>query len=478
MDKNTEQDVGRDVEKTVERPVPAEPETEELPGAERRGQAPLSSERPHLRDVTGVTGSYLHAKFDEFLAACRRHKGACAGLAVLAVIAVFALVGAFSHARNVPAVDFVEADARQRMAVPDYAPGDFGSTDTLYISEVSVGSRRRVMRTSDSSQAQFGASGYAEARVTATFSNGSVTAAKTSTLSYAKVGSDWQAIGGEEDTDVSYEATAGIDRSRLLDEMAALYAKGDATLAAGASATSEAGTSQLALAEIYANSKVSVTDEEFDAEAQTDTVTLTCVKASSFESYTCKMVAHFAFRPVNGVWELDSLEINDDAKTRTFQPLVGTWKATFQSQETDGEKCLGASGADFTVTFDAAETGSDDGTGTRLTGTISTLAHFHEHPSAVAASCPGDEQLSDVKLVANYYGGHNADVDSDIAFVATLPEEVGGTVTVTFGFGTADDPTQAVAHVQTSYPHKGTFLFIQYDQTITYTDTYLLQKVS
>lgn len=477
MDKNTEQDVGRDVEKTVEWPVPAEPETEELPGAERRGQAPLSSERPHLRDVTGVTGSYLHAKFDEFLAACRRHKGACAGLAVLAVIAVFALVGAFSHARNVPAVDFVEADARQRMAVPDYAPGDFGSTDTLYISEVSVGSRRRVMRTSDSSQAQFGASGYAEARVTATFSNGSVTATKTSTLSYAKVGSDWQAIGGEEDTDVSYEATAGIDRSRLLDEMAALYAKGDATLAAGASATSEAGTSQLALAEIYANSKVSVTDEEFDAEAQTDTVTLTCVKASSFESYTCKMVAHFAFRPVNGVWELDSLEINDDAKTRTFQPLVGTWEGTFQSQETDGAKCLGAGASPLSVTFEAAETADGDA-GARLTGSISALAHFHEHPSADSAACDGDEALADVRLVANYYGGHNDDVDSDLAFVAALPEEVGGTVTVTFGFGAGGDPTQAVARVQTTYPHKGTFLFIPYDQTITYTDVYLLRKVS
>lgn len=477
MDKNAETDVGRDVEKTVERPVPAEPETEELPHAGRR-QAAKADGRPHLRDVTGVTGSYLRAKFGEFLAACKQHRGMCAGFAVVAIAAAFALVGAFTHARNVPSADFVAADARQRMAAPDYAPGDFGSTDTLYISDVSVGSLRRVMRTSDSSQAQFGASGYVEARVTATFSNGSVTATKTSTLSYAKVGSNWQAIGGEEDTDVSFEATAGIERGRLLSEMAALYAKGDATLAAGASATSEAGTSQLALAEIYANSKVSVTDEEFDAEAQTDTVTLTCVKASSFESYTCKMVAHFAFRPVNGVWELDSLEINDDAKTRTFQPLIGTWKGTFQAQETDGEKCLGASNADFTVTFGAVETGSDDGTGTRLTGTIGALAHFHEHPSAVAASCPGDEQLSDVKLVANYYGGHNADVDSDIAFVATLPEEVGGTVTVTFGFGTADDPTQAVARVQTSYPHKGTFLFIQYDQTITYTDTYLLQKVS
>lgn len=475
MDKSHEED-----EKTLERPLPAEPLTEELGRAQ--GQAARDGAdahvRPHLSDVTGITGSYLRASFADLLATCKRHKGGCLAFGAILVACVFILASAALRARNVPGADFVEKDAWARLSAPEYAPGVFGSQDNLYMSEVKVDSQRRVVRTNDSSQAQFGASGYAEAHVTAKFGNGSVTATKTSTLSYAKVGSDWQAIGGEEDTDVSYEATAGIDRSRLLDEMAALYAKGDATLAAGASATSEAGTSQLALAEIYANSKVSVTDEEFDAEAQTDTITLTCVKASSFESYTCKMVAHFAFRPVNGVWELDSLEINDDAKTRTFQPLVGTWKATFQSQETDGEKCLGASGADFTVTFDAAETGSDDGTGTRLTGTISTLAHFHEHPSAVAASCPGDEQLSDVKLVANYYGGHNADVDSDIAFVATLPEEVGGTVTVTFGFGTADDPTQAVAHVQTSYPHKGTFLFIQYDQTITYTDTYLLQKVS
>lgn len=80
--------------------------------------------------------------------------------------------------------------------------------------------------------------------------------------------------------------------------------------------------------------------------------------------------------------------------------------------------------------------------------------------------------------MANYYGGHNADVDSDLAFVAALPEEVGGTVTVTFGFGVGGDPAQAVARVQTTYPHKGTFLFIPYDQTITYTDVYLLRKVS
>lgn len=463
MDKSTD----KDVEKTVERQAPAEPKMQELPDA-----------RPHLRDVTGVTGSYLRAKFDELLAACKRHKGACAGLVVIAVVAVGFLVSAAAHARNVPGADFVEKDARQRMSAPAYDPGEFGSDDTLYISKVTVGSRHRVVRTNNSTQAQFGASGYAEASVTATFGNGSVTATKTVTLSYAKAGSEWQAIGGEADESVSYEATAGIERARLISEMGELYARGDAALAAAGDNAGGAG-SKLALAQIYDGSKVSVDAEDFDADAQTEDVTLTCTKGGSFESYVCKMVAHFAFRPVNGVWELESVEINDDAKTRTFQPLLGTWKGTFVSQETDGERCLGARDADFTVTFDASETSDEEmGGGARLTGTIAALAHFHEHPSEDAASCPGDEQLADVKLVANYYGGRNADVDSDLAFVATLPEEVGGTVTVTFGFGTADDPTQAVAHVQTTYPHKGTFLFIQYDQTITYTDVYLLKKVS
>ena len=471
----------KDDEKTLERPLPAEPPTEEL--GRTQGQAARDGAdahaRPHLSDVTGITGSYLRAKFGELLSACKRHKGECLAFGAILVACVFILASAALHARNVPGADFVERDAWARLSAPEYAPGVFGSQDNLYMSEVKVDSQHRVVRTNDSSQAQFGASGYAEAHVTAKFGNGSVVATKTATLSYAKVGSTWQGIGGEADASVSYEAVAGVPRAQVLANLDDLLTEGERSLKAAAkTAGGSTGGAGLTLAQIFDGAKVSVESEDFDGEAQTETVSLTCVKASSFESYTCRLTAHFAFRPVNGVWELDSLEINDDAKTRTFQPLVGTWKATFQSQETDGEKCLGASGADFTVTFDAAETGSDDGTGTRLTGTISTLAHFHEHPSAVAASCPGDEQLSDVKLVANYYGGHNADVDSDIAFVATLPEEVGGTVTVTFGFGTADDPTQAVAHVQTSYPHKGTFLFIQYDQTITYTDTYLLQKVS
>lgn len=475
MDKSHEED-----EKTLERPLPAEPPTEELGRAQ--GQATRDDAdahvRPHLSDVTGITGSYLRASFDDLLAACKRHKGGCLAFGAILVACVFILASAALHARNVPGADFVEKDAWARLSAPEYAPGVFGSQDNLYMSEVKVDSQRRVVRTNDSSQAQFGASGYAEAHVTAKFGNGSVVATKTAILSYAKVGSTWQGIGGEADVSVSYEAVAGVPRTQVLANLDDLLAEGERSLKAAAkTAGGSTGDTGLTLAQIYDGAKVSVESEDFDEEAQTETVALTCVKASSFESYTCRLTAHFAFRPVNGVWEVESVEVNDDAKTRTFQPLVGTWEGTFQSQETDGAKCLGAGASPLSVTFEAAESADGDA-GARLTGSISALAHFHEHPSADSAACDGDEALADVRLVANYYGGHNADVDSDLAFVAALPEEVGGTVTVTFGFGAGGDPTQAVARVQTTYPHKGTFLFIPYDQTITYTDVYLLRKVS
>lgn len=475
MDTSHEED-----EKTLERPLPAEPPTEELDRAQ--GQAARDGAdahaRPHLSDVTGITGSYLRASFADLLAACKRHKGGCLAFGAILVACVFILASATLNARNVPGADFVEKDAWARLGAPEYAPGVFGSQDNLYMSEVKVDSQRRVVRTNDSSQAQFGASGYAEAHVTAKFGNGSVVATKTATLSYAKVGSTWQGIGGEADASVSYEAVAGVPRTQVLANLDDLLAEGERSLkAATKTAGGSTGGAGLTLAQIYDGAKVSVESEDFDGEAQTETVSLTCVKASSFESYTCRLTTHFAFRPVNGVWEVESVEVNDDAKTRTFQPLVGTWEGTFQSQETDGAKCLGAGASPLSVTFEAAETADGDA-GARLTGSISALAHFHEHPSADSAACDGDEALADVRLVANYYGGHNADVDSDLAFVAALPEEVGGTVTVTFGFGAGGDPTQAVARVQTTYPHKGTFLFIPYDQTITYTDVYLLRKVS
>lgn len=310
-------------EKTLERPLPAEPPTEELgraQGQTARDGADAHA-RPHLSDVTGITGSYLRASFADFLAACKRHKGGCLAFGAILVACVFILASAVLNARNVPGADFVEKDAWVRLGAPEYAPGVFGSQDNLYMSEVKVDSQRRVVRTNDSSQAQFGASGYAEAHVTAKFGNGSVVATKTATLSYAKVGSTWQGIGGETDASVSYEAVAGVPRTQVLANLDDLLAEGERSLKAAAkTAGGSMGGAGLTLAQIYDGAKVSVESEDFDGEAQTETVSLTCVKASSFESYTCRLTTHFAFRPVNGVWEVESVEVNDDAKTRPSSP--------------------------------------------------------------------------------------------------------------------------------------------------------------
>ena len=128
MDTSHEED-----EKTLERPLPAEPPTEELGRAQ--GQAARDGAdahaRPHLSDVTGITGSYLRASFDDFLAACKRHKGGCLAFGAILVACVFILASAALNARNVPGADFVEKDAWARLDAPEYAPGVFGSQDNL-----------------------------------------------------------------------------------------------------------------------------------------------------------------------------------------------------------------------------------------------------------------------------------------------------------------------------------------------------------
>ena len=93
-----------------------------------------------------------------------------------------------------------------------------------------------------------------------------------------------------------------------------------------------------------------------------------------------------------------------------------------------------------------------------------------------ASSCNGDTNLDAVPFSATLVGGHNEATGSDLTFVATLPEDVGGTVTLTLGFGTEDDPGEVVALVQTTYPHTGSILFIPYEETLTYTDVFSLSR--
>ena len=392
------------------------------------------------------------------------------GLGAIAIAAI--LVTAGIHASNLPPTDVVETDAVDRLEAPDYDAGLYGNADKLALVSLDVVSRTRTETAITSDAAQFGASGYASASVTATYKNSSVSVTKTATLGYAKVGDSWQGIGTEQDARLSYEATSGVDQSRMLESLDAILERADQTLHAD-DPDDTSYADGLSLVGIYGDTKASVEDEQFDASAQTDVVVLDLTKREGFGEYTCELTVHFAFRAANGVWEIDSVDVSDGAETLSYEPVVGTWTGTFQSQETDGTKCLAASSTPFEVTITSSE---DSSTSARLVGTVSGLAHFHEHPKANADSCTGDLAFTDVSFTAVLDAASSSDSGGPATFVATLPEMAGGTVSITLDFGTTSDPTEVVAVVETTYAHPTSFLFVEYEENIGYKDSYVLHQ--
>lgn len=458
-------------------------ETTRIPDAQPTKEHPLleaestaarpadQEDAPHLHDVTLTLGGYLRGRADRIKHFSNEHRAAFVALVLFAVVVIVFLALAFARTSSVPSTKVISDDALERVGAPSYSSGTFGPDAILVARDVEVRSSKRTAAAIASNDAQFGASGYASANVLVTFSSDAVRAEKTATLGYAHVDGAWVAIGGETDAKVAWHATSGVDQQKVVDNLGVVLTRAESSL--DSDEGDDSATHEMSLASIYTTSDVKITGESFDEDAQTDTLQISCVKASSYESYTCQLNVTFAFRPASGQWEIDQTTVNQSAKTRTFDPLEGTWTGTFQSQETDGTKCLAARDAGLTVTIDA---NSVTASGAQLTGTISGLAHYHDHPSEDAQSCEGDSAFEDVPFTATLVGGYNEATGSDLAFVATLPEDVGGTVTVTLGFGSSDDPDRVVAVVQTTYPHTGSFLFIPYDETLVYTDLFVMKQ--
>ena len=404
----------------------------------------------------------------------RRHRVASVLLAIIAVAAVVLLTLAFLRSAAVPDQATIEADARARMAAPAYSGGTYGSDDVLVTRGVEVRSVRRSATAPEGSEARFGASGYAEAEVVVSYGGSTVSASLGATLAYAQANGSWEGISGADATSgaISWHATSGVDQQKVLRNIHLVLRRADALSGGGASAPEDDGAAQaLTLEEIYSNADVSIESETFDEAAQTDTLEIVCSRSGAFESYSCHMAVTFAFGQSSGRWEISDVSVADGARDRSFEPIMGGWTGTFQRQDTDGTKCLAGRGAGLEVTIDSSST--TDGV-TRISGTLSGLAHYHAHPADDASSCDGDTNLDAVPFSATLVGGHNEATGSDLTFVATLPEDVGGTVTLTLGFGTEDDPGEVVALVQTTYPYTGSILFIPYEETLTYTDVFSL----
>lgn len=415
-------------------------------------------ETPAGRDVARTLGAYVRGRAALLADLARRHRAACVALALVAACAVALFAVALVQAGSPPSTDQVQADARAAFPAPERPAGTFDETGALVTQGVEVRSVTRSQSAPEGTDARFGASGYAVADVTITYAGQGVRAVRGATLGYALVDGTWSLMAGARDDGVSWSATAGVSQRRVSAGSAAILER------------AERESGQEGLAELYADAAVQVTSEEFSEKDQTDVVELAWEVPGTFVSYACRARVTFWFAQASGQWEIRDVETSDGATLPSLEPLVGTWTGAFQRQETDGTKCLGAREAGLTVTIEGATAGAD---GARLTGTVSGLAHYHDHPSADSNACEGDQALEAVPFSASAVDGADG-----LTFEATLPEDVGGTVRLTLSFGDEDAPERVTARVETSYPTTGTIFFIPYDETLVYTDAFTLARAS
>lgn len=421
-----------------------------------RPAAPEGAGETRLRDVAGTVAGYVRGRAALLADLARRHRAAAVALALVACAAVALLGLALFNALAVPDEATIAADARAALEAPEHSGGTYGTDASLVVQDVDVRSVRRSQSAPEGTEPRFGASGYAAAEVVVTYAGQGVSASRGATLSYALVDGTWELLPGVDDEGVSWRATTGVDQQKVLNNVHLLLARAD-----------EADGTEPALAELYAGADVTVGEESFDEGAQTDTLEVACVRAGTFESYECRLSVTFSFSQTNGQWSVSAVEASDGARERNLDALLGTWTGAFQSQQTEGDKCLAAREAGLSVEVQGT---SADGDAVTLSGAVSGVAHYHVNPSGDAASCEGDLALEGVAFTARL----ESDDEEGLVFVATLPEDVGGTSTLTLRFGTAQDPSAAVAELASSYSYDDSFLFIPYERTAAYTDTFSL----
>lgn len=438
----------------------AETPTVRRPPVEATAPRPAAegADAARLRDVTGTLASYLRGRAALVADLARRHRGVSAALALLACVAATLLGLALMHATAVPDEATIVADARSLLEAPTCSGGTYGTDATLVAQGVDVRSVTRSSTAPEGTSPQFGASGYATAEVVASYAGQGVTADQGATLSYALVDGTWTVLPEVTNEGVTWRATQGVSQDKVLSNVHLLLARAD-----------EADDGEPALADLYAGSETSIEDETFDEAAQTDMLEIVCSRSGAFEAYECRLAVTFSFSQTSGQWGVAQVEVGAGARERNLDALLGTWAGAFQSQRTDGGKCLAAREAGLTV--EVLDWSSADAAVT-LSGTVSGLAHYHANPADDAAACDGDASLEGVGFTARL----SEEDEGGLVFVAELPEDVGGTVTLTLRFGTEQDPSAVTAEVLTEFAYDDAILFIPYERTASYTDLFALTR--
>lgn len=423
--------------------------------------------RTSFKDVRATFRAFCSSKADEIKQFARTHPRAALLLAALVLIACGLLAFVSLRAQDLPKDEDILVAARQNLQAPGRAQGPFDAPENLVLAQLDVVSKTRSSSALEPQDALFGASSYAAVKLSATYGNGAVEAQKQTSYSFAKVDGSWSTLAREHDTSLSYIARKGISDEAILQNVALILAQADA----------DAGSSSddpNALVNLYAGASATMLENSFNEEEQSDKATFTIASGNQFAQHKAQITANFSFRPVNGSWDLESVEVSDAAKQLNFDALIGTWAGTFMSTESGGEKSFGARQHPLSLTVDSIQ-GAQDGV-VKMNAHISVLAHWHPYPKQNVESSEGETMLDKIPVTLTLSTERDPDLDSKLVFSGDLPEMAEGKLHLAIGFGTDADATQVIARATSTYRWEHNVLFLPMVDTLTYTDVYNLVK--
>ena len=444
---------------TVTQPMP---EPVEAP----RPSAPSPSvDTPRLRDVGATFAGWARGRAAAAGAFLGSHRPVALALALACVGIILAGVLWGIDATQTPTDEQIRADAQERLAAPAHTASPYEPDKPLMLQSLEIGRKQTSGTRHDA----------CDVSAEAVFSNGSIESRADAQLTYVRKGDTWTCTAATVGK-ASHRALTGISQERALSQLETLLQAAD-------DAESES------LVGLYRDASASIADESFDADAQTDQLTLHCVSQGTFVSYECDLTARFRFASASGAWELASATVSDGARDLSFAPLVGTWQGTFARQEAEVGKCLSARNAGLTVTVEHAELTQDGDA--RISGTLTGMAHFHATLADDVDATEGDTPLEAVPFtgalssgyreldIISLLAGNNPTSDAaGIVFDCTTQDLAEGRVTLTLTFGQADAPDAASATLTSTHAYEDyILLFVPYQREARFVDHFTLEKV-
>lgn len=443
---------------TEEHTARREPVSDESPQPEQGAE-------PQFREVKRAAGRYAKAKRNRFLAFLQDHQRALGFGIAATVIVVMAAVWFLVNLNNGPATSQIEADLSALAPAYTYAGGAYGPDLDVPLSKVNVTKREASQSPTGISPSEGVGPGVFDVNAEMVYDDGKVQAVHNVSGTYVRSDDGWVLTGELGDQGLTLSARSGVDEAKVIANMEPIL--------------SAASPSKVSLGDIYAGGSFSVVGNSFEPapnnDAATDDVVIRCERENGFSSYSGNVTARFVFE--SGEWHLRSAEADASATVPSFNHLMGTWTGSMVKQTADVGSCFGAK--DNPVSINITSVGDPSAGGGQVQGTITCLAHYHEQLKSDQSTNPDDVLVEELAFWGTISTEYDSNTGSSLNITCSTAGEPRGKISFVLSFGTADDPSAAIARVTTTHEYQDYVLYLFPRQTTArFTDTYVLTHSS